>query len=1429
MTDVPSTSDSIHVNLYDYTATNSQRENVNYQCTGSKCTKRPFTFTTDDDRGRNGDYRWNAYTGKGKGIYRNIVASNLGEDGYPVLNTNNNVNKSLSYLFNNDTPGVEEKGTDVDGLFRQDSDGYYYFDSRNTFAQFDETENEFDLYEPGRFYEIGEGDHVPVEAGAFMPFNSLKNGEDNTAWYVYDGNDGQNGYQFNESNNYLFGMDLSASFFMPKDGQVNGQDMIFEFEGDDDVWVFIDGVLVLDIGGIHDSYSGSINFSDGQVSVDSGDQTTLASMFKEAGKTWNDSDYAQHTIRFFYFERGEGSSNCKLKFNLPTVPSDVIDVGKAITDSNTDDFSRAEFTMRVEVSDTENGTYEPYVGSYDLYESNQLLEKGLRTNYDGTFTLRNGQFARLAGGENGFSATSYYKVYELTADNYDKDDYEFDLSETDMVDDSGAIQSGLIGQSKPIMVGDVNHITVRNKFNVKDKDKYTFTVSKRLASGKAPGQLFELKVTNGEGTPYNGEYYLRTDSGLGNDPKLATDGVIKLEAGQDAVIMNVAPGTTFKVQEVNLPSGYLAPTYSCSTSDAQPCDSVTVNSVTVNKDNRNPSVTVTNQMDRLDPPAITKKIGHDTKGDGSFDGDSYTLALDVKGDTIDTVTTSTTPLDIVLVLDRSGSMVDPINTVDPNEMDKSETYQIRIDGLLGSSYQNIQWNSQRGQWGYYGSFGGWNFVNTNYMTIYSSESKMDALKEAVNGLIDTTLDSSSEASVTHRIGIVSFAGSSRDDQKLTEVTSDTVSGLKTTVDSLQANGGTQSDDGLRDAKELLADARADAKKVVIFFTDGVPGGTNSQFEGPVAADAVNAAYDLKESDASVYSIGVFDGANPGDMDTNFNKYMNVVSSNYPEARVGYTNYGTWHDTQNFNSDLKSGERVSSDRDYYLVADDSDGLNKVFQDIYQEVSSSNGYTNVSIVDRLSEYAKLHENVRCGDSSCAAVTGDAKVPITDGATLEVKDADGNVVQPGEDGYPSYTLTYNPSSKTVKADLGSATLRKGWTYTLKFKVRPTQNAYDEYAANLRAGNDGYNGIKGAPDTDLYGKVTSSDQPGFHSNAEAYVEYDANGETGVKENYPHPVLQVEDTSVTVTKTWKGSVPSGVDSVTVNLMDGETKVASTQLTSGNNWSGSFDHVAPGHGYTIVEEVPDGYADPDVTYTKGTDTNVSSLDVQTGDVWSKPKTVFAATVTNTPAPTTYGVDAHLKLHKKLENQDLKPDMFRFSLELVSHHNEGDITLPEVKVVPNGDANGNGKIDENETDGTVFDFGDITFAKAGTYVLKVTESQEAEAPSQGGRYSFDDHALYVRYTIGQNSETGALEIQKREVAKTDGAVPSDTDWKDAAPDGQFDETFIDEYLTWHNTYVAPVSSLPLTGGRSTARTLLLTGGGVLLVAGAAWLLARRRRV
>ena len=110
--------------------------------------------------------------------------------------------------------------------------------------------------------------------------------------------------------------------------------MVFNFTGDDDVWVFIDGVLVLDLGGIHQALGGSINFATGDITYDKtqshGDTParTIAQAFKNAGKTWDSTPYKTHHLSFFYLERGDGGSNCKIKFNLPVKPSKAIDIEK---------------------------------------------------------------------------------------------------------------------------------------------------------------------------------------------------------------------------------------------------------------------------------------------------------------------------------------------------------------------------------------------------------------------------------------------------------------------------------------------------------------------------------------------------------------------------------------------------------------------------------------------------------------------------------------------------------------------------------------------------------------------------------------------------------------------------------------------------------------------------------------------------------------------------------------------------------------------------------------------------------------------------------------------------------------------------------------------------------------------------------------------
>ena len=1451
--DVPSTSDEVHVKLFDYQTSGKPNVNTNHD----------LKFGATGAPAEGNGTGLNQYTGWGNGVNQGLVARDLigGVNGYPQLAGNNN--DSLQYLFDPASTaagvGIKNNGEDVDGLFQVDEDGYYYYDSRYNFASYDDSEGKFKLYDTGRFTDICENswgnwncdaltddDPLPGDSdygGAFMPFNDLIGN-------IYMGFSYQNhqwkGYNLAGSKNYSFGMTVETQFYMPKDRQVNGEDMVFEFSGDDDVWVFVDGRLVLDLGGIHDDFGGSINFADGTATVDkvygeTGEQTVKLDNILSQG--WGEFG-SQHTLKVFYLERGAGGSNCKFRFNLPTISQDSINVGKQITDSNTAGFTNAQFTMKVEV-DPNGGDHTDaytYRGSYAVIDmdTNQVVDTR-ETADDGTFTIGHNQYASLKPeGDEGFGRETMYRVTELTANNYDKEDYEFSLADTNMVEQgSGADQTDTVGRSTWLnVITDTNFLIVNNRFTA--TNKYSFTVSKRMTDGQdAGGTEFSLKVTDGRGNPYTGKYFLKNGDVLDENSLTTKNGVIALRAGQSAVIMDVDPGTTFKIEET-VPDGYKAPSYACTTDGANTCGDGQADTVTVGKSNPKPTITVTNTLDQLDPPAVSKKIGHDRKSDGSFDGDSYTLALDVTGDTSTTQTQSTTPLDIVLVLDRSGSMADPLGKIDPGEMDTSKTYQIEIETMIGSYYREIEFNASEKEWGYYGGLTGkrWIPVNLSQYDVYSS--KMDALKTAVKELIDSTVQSSTEASVQHKIGIVSFAGNASVNEPLTVVDGSTVDGLKSVVDGLDSDGGTQSDDGLLEAAKMLKADDSGAKKVVIFFTDGVPGGSNGgNFDDDVASDAVNNAYDLKRLGASVYSVGVFDDADPTDTEGQFNKYMHAVSSNFPDARVGNNWHGAWHESDDFGN-LVLGDRVSEDSRYYLKADDPDGLAQVFQDIYESESSTNGYTNVSIVDWLSDYAQLNEGITWDDEA-ASDDGFYPVAVQDNLIwLEVTDANGDSVNSESDGYPSYTLWYNPKSKTVRADLGAEPLRDGWTYTLKFKIRPTQKAYDDYAENLRDGKDGYSGTKGDSGTDLYDVKTSSELPGFRSNREAYVEYDANGQSDLKEPYQNPVLQVEDTSITVTKNWDGRIPTGVDKVMVQLNDEDGEVATLEIArpmdGAQSWTGTFDHVAPGHTYTVTETPLTGYGDPTIAYTEN-DGTVDSLAVETGDVWSDPKTTFAATVTNSPAPKTYDADDHLKLHKQLDGADLDPGMFRFTLEKVSAKdlNGTDIpnavTLPQHVSVSNGDANGDGTInDDNEEDDSLFDFGTVTFSEPGTYVLKVTESQD-KPTAETGRYVFDEHALYVRYTVGQNAETGALDITTREVATStdENPDPDGLAWQLANIGTDFGDDFADTYLTWHNTYVAPVSSLPLTGGDSTARTLLLAGGGVLLVAGAAWLLSRRRRV
>ena len=272
------------------------------------------------------------YTG-GK-VVQGIVKARLGEDGYPILNSSDE--RSMAYLFD---PNKEEEGkkiyADLSHLLSESEDGTISFNSDKHYAWYplQTGGGDFIVYD-GTYTVRGEsGTQIPV---GFVPFNSY---DENNQIISPDG-----------PFDHHFGLTLSTNFKMPKDAVVNDKDMVFDFTGDDDVWVFIDGVLVLDMGGVHGKRSGAINFKTGEVTVDNvassvpgrpasidtiGPVSTIADIFAKQGLTFDNSENSKHSLSLFYVERGGHESNLSMKFNLPTVAEHEPDPDP-LPDPNTD-------------------------------------------------------------------------------------------------------------------------------------------------------------------------------------------------------------------------------------------------------------------------------------------------------------------------------------------------------------------------------------------------------------------------------------------------------------------------------------------------------------------------------------------------------------------------------------------------------------------------------------------------------------------------------------------------------------------------------------------------------------------------------------------------------------------------------------------------------------------------------------------------------------------------------------------------------------------------------------------------------------------------------------------------------------------------------------------------------------------------------------
>ena len=732
--------------------------------------------------------------------------------------------------------------------------------------------------------------------------------------------------------------------------------------------------------------------------------------------------------------------------------------------------------------------------------------------------------------------------------------------------------------------------------------------------------------------------------------------------------------------------------------------------------------TVTAHPDPLGTPEHHKTIA---KKNGA--NDTYTLNLNVTGKRSSTSQTVSQPVDIALVLDVSGSMSDAMG----------ET--TKLAALKKAAKEFLT-----------------NTANKNAAIADNGNKIRVSLVKFASNKSDSVGNNTYQEHTWHGTYTHNYT------QIVNNLTDD-MNALSASVDKLQAGGATQANYGLEKASAVLASARANAKKVVVFFTDGEPNSSNG-FDDKVADAAVANAKTLKDSGTTIYSVGVFSKANPSDTSEKFNAYMNAVSSNYPNATT-YKNLGTRVDGGN----------------YYMIASDSEGLSKVFDNIQQTITSTNGYTGVTIQDTLSEYAEFAD---------AYPAETAKV----------------VTNYGTDVTAQWNIQVN--GKTITASQKSTDpLPDGVTYTLQFDIQPTQKAYDDYAANKNTNQDGYNNVIGSADSDAAGNATSAGKPGFYTNDSACLAYSGDGKTHDCSDTLYaeqPVDQVKTGAITVQKKWYGAdgkeiAEGNPESVTFTLqIDEKDSGREATATADTEWKASFENLAPGHTYKVIEKAVEGYEtsyeSQDVAITAD-ELWKANPDANTADNVKK----WTVTVTNTHKKSTLA-EGPIKVSKSISGREWKNgDSFNFTI--AGTDSTPNAPLPDPASVAIGTNTANHEAS----------FGKIVYKTDGTYTYTVKETKPTNA-IVGLHYSQAEYTVTVKVPADMGTPTVSIKQ-----VKDDNGTTVDNQSANVAK--------------FTNTYVA-VSALPLTGGM-TDRQWLFVGGAVgglaVLLIGAAGVWNGKKRL
>ena len=511
------------------------------------------------------------------------------DHGYPVLDLTRNADgtsrtdpgvpksdRSLKYLFSSEDYAVTAYSPS--NTILQQSGSHYWYDSGDHAVDYDSAAGLFRLrnYQERNSETAKYGDSF----GDFLPFtytggNVKGSSQDGTDYHVET-----------ENVDYWFGMTMEVNFFQTKNGKLGDQDMIFRFSGDDDVWIFVDNVLVLDLGGTHGTVNGSINFATGEVlqylswnDANGSDTeqtggsstsfpTTIRACFDaadsvpnggwcEKGQTF--ADFTEHTLTFFYLERGASVANCSLDFILPTLPDESLTVTKDLSAGSATevrDFIADSllYLFRVMKADAEgNTTNEPFLTAGMTYT---LLERGAKigtgtVGEDHTFSLKAGQSAQFMQMLQKGNGATRYIVEEIMPDSltgqYAGVEYLVSGEGGDTVTNKDPAEYFTAFQTGVLSADLTQTVTFRNRVDTSKLG--TLKITKKAAPGtRIPDDLyFPIQVSVGDTLlPVGSCYYVGEELRT-----VETAGVLHLRVDETATVaQGILSGTVCHVTEL---------------------------------------------------------------------------------------------------------------------------------------------------------------------------------------------------------------------------------------------------------------------------------------------------------------------------------------------------------------------------------------------------------------------------------------------------------------------------------------------------------------------------------------------------------------------------------------------------------------------------------------------------------------------------------------------------------------------------------------------------------------------------------------------------------------------------------------------------------------------------------------------------------------